>query len=138
MSFHPWRAIRALIDVTVLFEAEPGRRGSWCARTRTIRIHPRALQVERRCTATHELVHVELGHAGCQDEATELAVRKEAARRLIRLPALADALMWTRDLAEQADELWVDVPTLQVRLQHLHPAERGYLRRRLAQREESA
>jgi hypothetical protein len=32
-----------------------------------------------------------------------------------------------------AEELWVCEDTLRVRLKHLHPAERGWLRRRLEQ-----
>ena len=41
------------------------------------------------------------------------------------------ALAWAHNLDEAADELWVDVETLEVRLAHLHPSERHYLRRRL-------
>lgn len=46
---------------------------------------PRQLQPERRCTLTHELIHIECGHSGCQPPAVELEVRVEAARRLIPL-----------------------------------------------------
>lgn len=83
-------------------------------------------QVRRRCTLTHELVHLERGPVpgdpiGHTRE--ELAVSLEAARRLITVPALVDALRWSRDPAELADHLWVDNPTLQVRMQHLDPLE---------------
>ena len=46
-----------------------------------------------------------------------------AARRLIPLDALADALRWARDLTELADELWVDEPTVRCRLDTLDPVE---------------
>jgi len=140
VHFHPWRAIRAKRDITVQWTRLDGRLGHWCARTRTITLDPRQSQAERRCTATHELIHAELEHHGCQDEATELAVHKEAARRLIPLHPLGEALAWGagHDDEDVADELWVDVDTLRTRLAHLHPAERGYLRARMARRDEDA
>lgn len=54
-----------------------------------------------------------------------------AARRLIGLRQLGEALAWSSDLDEVAEELWVDVATVEARLAHLHPSERHYLRRRL-------
>ena len=45
---------------------------------------------------------------------------------------LGEALAWSLDPHEVADELWVDVPTVEARLRHLHPSEVHYLRRRLA------
>ena len=62
----------------------------------------------------------------------ESAVEQEASRLLIDLDALADALKWAHNLPEAADVLWVDVPTLQVRLDHLHPAEQAWLTNQLA------
>lgn len=138
VPFHPWRAIRAMTDVTVLFEAEPGRRGSWCHRTRTIRVNPRLLQVERREVVTHERQHALRGHEACQPPAEELSVRKAVARELIDLRDLGRALLWSDDLHEVADELWVTPELLQLRVRWLHPAEQGYLRRRLAVKEVSA
>ncbi|WP_174553979.1 MULTISPECIES: hypothetical protein [Nocardia] len=48
-----------------------------------------------------------------------------AARRLITLLDLANALSWSdpRNLAEIAEELWVDLPTLRIRLTNLTAAE---------------
>jgi glyoxylase-like metal-dependent hydrolase (beta-lactamase superfamily II) len=48
--------------------------------------------------------------------------------RWLRLP---EAL--NHDLAEAADDLWVDEQLLRCRLRHLHPSERGYLQQRLAE-----
>lgn len=48
----------------------------------------------------------------------------EAARRLIGIDALADALAWSSQPAEIADELRVDVQTLMVRVGGLSVAER--------------
>lgn len=91
-------------------------------------------QAERRCTATHELIHAERGDTTCDP-----SVHQEAARRLIDIKALGEALaFYDGDLHQVADELWVDHETLAVRLNHLHPSERGYLRRRMSMREETA
>lgn len=53
-----------------------------------------------------------------------------AARRLIPLGALGEALAWSLDAHTVADELDVDLPTLHARLAALRPAERTYLIRR--------
>jgi hypothetical protein len=105
-----------------------------------IRMATGQLQVERRCTITHEMVHVERGDTGCCDEKAELRVRKEAARRLITITELGEAMIFHGEHDDEAlaDELRVDVDTLLVRKAWLHPAERGYLRRRLEQREMGA
>lgn len=96
-------------------------------------LDPRQLQAERRCTAMHELIHAERGHHGCQPGPVEMSVHKEAARRLISIHALVDALVfYGEDWAAVAEECWVDEETLHTRREHLHPAERGYLLRRLA------
>lgn len=134
MSFHPWRALRA-VDVDVRWSPMPGRLGSWSLRERRITMDPRQSQAQKRCTITHELVRVERGHDGPQPPAVDLAVRKEAAKRLISIYALADAIVWTENRDELAYELWVDRATVDARLDHLHPAEAGYLRRRLAARD---
>ncbi|VXB25968.1 conserved hypothetical protein [Arthrobacter sp. 9V] len=80
-------------------------------------------QVERRCTLTHELVHIERGHTSCQPTAVEKAVRVETARRLICLDDLAKQLAWSRSLTELAEELWVTEGVLLDRLTSLTSAE---------------
>lgn len=103
-------------------------------------MHPGQGQAQRRVTATHEQIHCEWGHDGCQPDVVELAVKKETARRCIGIYDLASAvLFWDqRDLEALAEELWVDVETVTIRLTYLHPAERGYLERRLAARDGAA
>ena len=91
----------------------------------------------------HELVHAERGDQPCADAASEaqqeLAVAKEAARRLIDIRVLAEvAASFPDDPHRVAEELDVDYETLAVRMRWLHPAERHYLRRRLACHEEIA
>lgn len=91
------------------------------------------------CTLTHEIIHLERGPA--PQDAYFGAVEEQlvgilAARRLIPLPALVDALAWvgSEDHHDLADELWVDVDTLRTRLQHLTPEERAHITRELARR----
>jgi hypothetical protein len=79
-------------------------------------------QAERRCTLTHELVHRERGPVPEDPLAAareERVVEEISARRLITLDALVDGLRWTRQPHELAERLWVDEPTLDVRLDTL-------------------
>lgn len=80
-------------------------------------------QVERRCALTHELIHIERLHTGCQPPSVEAEVRAEAGRRLIPLDQLIKGLRWARSYSELADELWVTRDVLQDRFDHLTDAE---------------
>lgn len=92
---------------------------------------------QRRCTLTHELVHLERGITDCGRWADreELQVHTTVALRLITPAELVAAL---RDLGGSDDRpalaqlLEVDSETLQLRLSRIGPAERQDLRRRLA------
>lgn len=85
-------------------------------------------QVRRRCTLTHELIHLERGAVPVEPRARareERTVSELAARRLIPIEALIDAYRWcpAGNPAELAEELWVDVPTLRTRMGSLDPFE---------------
>jgi hypothetical protein len=87
-------------------------------------------QARRRCTLTHELIHIERGiiPTDARGQAREeKAVTVEAARRLIVIDALVDALRETRDPHLLADALWVDMPTLRARMASLDPVETAQL-----------
>ena len=127
--WHPWRhAAEHYPDVIINCQRELPDRiwGLTSFSPRRIWLCKRLRQVHRRCTLTHELIHLERGPLPADPA---LAAREErivdelASRRLIELPHLADGLRWTRDLTELADTLWVDTPTLQTRLATLDPAE---------------
>jgi hypothetical protein len=133
--FHPWRTLRALSHVTLLWhDGGPAGLTNFCRHTISLR---RGLtQVERRCTLAHELHHIARGPFLDVNRAKEeLAVDREAARQLIDVRALGEALAWAHNYAEAAEELWVDRGTLEARIHHLHPAERAYLRHRLADKD---
>lgn len=132
--FHPWRTLSRLSDVELRWARPEGLLGFWCNRTRTITLHADQNQAERRCTLTHELLHAERGDTTC-----DWRTHRDAARLLIDLDRLGEALaFYGDDLTQLAEELWVDEDTLRTRLQHLHPSERGYLLRRLSVKEHSA
>lgn len=123
--FHPWRALRRLghvaLDWSRPHPATPGATNG----VDMIWLDPRMNQVERRCVLTHELVHLERGHTGCQPPAVEHAVRTETARRLIGLDQLLRAMPWAMSVPELADELWVTELVLLDRLRTLSEVERA-------------
>lgn len=140
VRYSPWRHLRSLSDVRLDFTDDDDllddAEGRYFHTVRRMLMDSRLeLQVERRCVLAHELGHATMGHLPCQEERAddrqEAAVEQWAARQLIELPALAEALKWSDDPAEVADELWVTVELLHVRLSHLHPSERAWLRRSL-------
>src|SRR5687768_1204330 len=136
--WHPWRALASRSHIRLRWDRTPGVLGSWCQQTQTIRLHADQSQAERRSTLTHELIHAERGHLGGCDPAVEGAVAEEAARRLITLTALADALCWAHDEWEVADELWVDVETARIRIDTLTRAEQRYIQQRIDARGDAA
>lgn len=136
----PWQTLAdEFPDWSVRFGVLPdGFDGLTDFRRRTIWIDQHLGRAARRSTLAHELEHVRRGHDGECCTAVEVDVEQTAARNLIPLERLGDVLMWTHLLDEAAEELDVDTAALAVRLGHLHPAERTYLRERRARREETA
>ncbi|MFT4081146.1 MAG: hypothetical protein QM638_01040 [Nocardioides sp.] len=133
--YHPWRAFRALAHYTLDIAWLPdGVLAVTDFEAHTVTMAKGLLQAERRSTIAHELEHISRGWAPCQGVGAgreECVVDQAASRRLIQIRDLGEALAWAHDLDEAAEELWVDRAMLEVRLAHLHPAERAYLRRRL-------
>lgn len=122
--FHPWRRLRAQPEIDVTWPVMPGRLGSTDGST-AIRMHPHQSQVQRRCTLAHELAHIELGHTGGCTPATEREAAQHAARLLIDMDDLLDALRWADDLREVAECLWVVEETLLARYDGLTSEERA-------------
>lgn len=128
---NPWRRLRALPQIVLTWH-DDGPRGWYDFATQTISLRRGMTQAERRSTLRHELEHHYRGQfltrlLEREEQACELA----AARDLITITALGEALAWTHNHAEAAEELWIDVDLLEARLRHLHPAERAYLKDRL-------
>lgn len=133
---HPWRRFRELVGWTLQVQPLPhgtDAKTHWPSRTVIIDVDLR--QAQRRSAICHESIHIERGPVpdhpvlAAREEA---AVEREAARRMIDIHDLGEALAWSLSMAETAEELWVDLDLLEARLTHLQSAETHYLRRRLA------
>jgi hypothetical protein len=90
---------------------------------------------------THEGVHLDWGDRcslGCTvlDAKREHAVDREAAERQIPWDRLLVVLQVDQDEHQHADELGVDVETLQVRMRHLTDAQRAEIERLFNERNE--
>lgn len=123
--YHPWRALRDLwshVRVEHTDDLPAGRRADTNG-IDEIRMRQRLLQVERRCSLAHEVIHLERGDTGACPPAVEAEVNQEAARRLIPWEHLLDAVQWARSEEELADELWVTVKILRARAETLHADE---------------
>ncbi|MBF6459845.1 hypothetical protein IU433_12435 [Nocardia puris] len=140
-SWHPWRHVREHYPHLGVNCHEPlprDLRAAWTAAG--IHLRPGLTQTQRRCALTHEIVHLERGAPPRHPVLAlmeERTVEQLAARRLIPLRALTEALMWV-DLADRpalAEELWVDEPTLRTRLGGLTVRERTAVNVALVQRQ---
>jgi Zn-dependent peptidase ImmA (M78 family) len=139
VRYSPWRHLRSLPHIDLRFTDDDqlldGAHAWYYHRLRAIVMDSRLTQVERRSAIAHELGHVLRGDLPCGsdllDARQESVVEQWAARKLIELPALADALKWSDDPDEVAEALWVTKDLLLTRIEHLHPSERAYLRRSL-------
>lgn len=132
----PWAALRQRPHLTLIRWPIP-ELGRYYVHRHVIVIRKGLRLVEERSVLWHELVHADRGDEHCSPK-TDGLVTREAARRAIAVDELADAMLWSDHPAEQADQLKVTEALLQVRLEHLHPSERGYLQRRLSMKEHTA
>lgn len=135
MSGGGWCACLRLRSLGVsIVEADIAERGWYDADRNVVVVRAGMTLGERRSTLAHELVHVEahdvvrrglwrdVCEAGMEARADEIA-----ARNLIRISDLIDALTDTADYDAAAEVLGVDVDLLQARLRTLTDAERWHL-----------
>ena len=124
MSFYnPWEHLHAAFpSVRVEFARLDGRCGETNGRD-LIRLDKRLLQVERRCTLAHELVHLEAGEGRACTPSREREVDRIAAARLVPVEAPVKAARWARDPIELAEELWVTPSMLEARCETLTASE---------------
>lgn len=100
-----------------------------CWRRQVILIEHERTVAQRRSDLAHAIAHLDLEHRGDTfNRHHEEAANRYAANLLIDVRALADAISWSQDGNEVADALRVDIETLRLRMKHLHPSERAYLR----------
>lgn len=124
--FNPWEIVEADPGIRVEmreFEECSGKTNG----VDLIFLDPRLLEVERRCTLTHELVHISRGHYRCQPLSMEREVRRATSRLLVNVKDLRREMRWARHHVELASELVVTPRVLSDRLECLTPAEMQFL-----------
>lgn len=125
-------AVAAHPELEVLFVPGLPVRGLYCPQQSAIVIRRGQTRRMRRSVLAEELGHHELGHTPASDrQATarmELRARRWAARQLISLTDLADALCDAGSWAEAAEQLDVDVDLLHARTAALTAGEMDRLR----------
>ena len=129
MRYHPWRHARDL-DLTIELVPNLRARGTYSAGL--VQIRQGLSQRERRATLAHEIVHYERGDEGvaCSRwhlQKLERQVHLVAARRLITIEDLADAVISEPDYHCMAHKLWVDDYTFRLRLAHVTDKERAQI-----------
>lgn len=125
MFGNPWRRLRELTHITLEWADLPDHlMGFAHFETDTIVLSKRLTQAERRVTCAHEVTHLLRGPVpNAYREREEKAVEESVARDLIPFDALVEAMLWSLNDYEIADELTVDVALVRVRLHALTPAE---------------
>lgn len=143
MNYCPWTDVGDRYpDVHVAFRPIWPVKAAWVAGPRVILVDSELTRRERRSALSHEIAHVDLDHHRTGslwfDARQEREADMLAARRLIAVEDLAEAYACTHDDAELAEILNVDVHTLRVRCEHLHPSERHFIAARVARVEHAA
>ena len=134
---HPWRRFRQHVGWLVGWAHLPdGLWGFSDPESQIVVLDRRLNQAQRRCTIAHEMEHFGVPRPvdPVLRERLEQQIDQRVARRLIPIRDLGEAMAWAHSAAEVADELWVDVPTLEARIRDLHPTERAYLHKRMEHR----
>lgn len=126
--FNPWHEVRFNDSMVLVYERMPDSDLLGCTDgVGTIWLDTRLSYVQARCTLAHELVHIDYGHRGHQDETVEASVRLEAARGLVDWGDMILAFMWGTSMDQVACELAVTEHVLMDRLKGLRPAVRWSL-----------
>jgi len=132
MSLNPWRKLRALAHVELLWH-DGGPMGITDHVRQTISLRRGMSWEERRCTVDHECEHIEDGPQpwGLRAKNEERVRRNTATRMIPDIRPVADAIAWALSEEEAAIELGVDVYVLRYRIKHMSPMERAWLKHRL-------
>jgi hypothetical protein len=146
LHYSPWATLRDLPHITLAVVRLPAGRAWWLPDVEGIALDDRLSQAERRSALEHELQHIEAEDTCCRvgPDGGRLSRRQErrtddrAARRLIDLDALADALVWALDPGEVAEALHVDPTTVRSRVRGLTDDEKQFIERRIAARGDAA
>ena len=138
----PWADAESLAPDVVVVEGDIApARGALARDLGVIILASGMSRVEGRCVLAHELAHVRLGHRACGVDWLDGRCEREAvfaaARALISVESLADALVWCVDDREVAEELCVVVAVVTARRECLTPDEIAVIEERIGQLERS-
>lgn len=133
-TYHPWRTLRYMPHIDVQWVRLPDGLLALCD-GETIWMDHRQGQAQRRSSVAHEIEHLHAGDVGCQPTAVERQVEEAAARKLVPLVALAEAIVWAMSEEELALDLWVDLDIVRTRLATLTKDEQAYIDDVIARRE---
>lgn len=127
--YDPWTDLDRLRGWRVDWVTLPPQLAGLCRYdTHTILLDRSLSRQAIRSTLAHEIIHAERGPAPeSLREREEVLVEQLAARRLIDIVRLGDALAWSPWPDEVADELDVDRSTLMARVAGLRRLEVSYL-----------
>lgn len=117
-ELHGWDVVHARLPVDV--------KGVCDFHAKRITLDVDLLEIEARCTLAHELLHAMRGPVPANPVLAareERQVEQQAARRLIPLGALIEALKWSRRHSEVAEALGVDEGMLGARVDGLEACE---------------
>lgn len=142
MRFSPWGTLAGLPEIEVVFADLPDALGWYDPDEHRITLDRGQSRAQMRCTLAHELEHAMWRDEDISHVSPVLAARQEiaastrAARKLIELDDLIEALLLSQDEYELAEELNVDEDTVKLRLLTLSPEEHAVIdaRIRMAER----
>ena len=131
--WNPWAHLRAHRRVALTMRPLPTGTSAYVDfDDGHIYIDTSLLQRERNDALAHELTHLERGRPVARfEDAEERAVNEEVARRLIPLDELVQALRWSRNPTELAEDLNCTESTVLTRLARLTPDEARSIRSEL-------
>lgn len=141
MTYDPWHDLYERAHITFGVTDLPAGDAWWLPQIPAIIVGRHLSRVERRCAVAHELVHADHDEQQCATDGpgtSRIARRREldadltAARRLIPLDRLIDALRWALGFEEVAETLDVTPRLARVRILHLTMAEKGEIELALA------
>lgn len=134
--YDPFRELEhKLPDVFLCTLRLPAGKAWWLEADQAIVLDDRLDSTGRRCALAHEIEHVRAGDSAVVHvwfaTKQEARAHRRAARKLVRIEDLVDALRVTRDETELAAILDVDVEVLRLRLDRITEREQDLVERRL-------
>jgi len=117
-SFSTWGTVRDLATSLIVW-TRPHSSVPAGTDGKHLFMDPTFFQDETLCALTHEAIHLERKHSGCQPPAVERDVQLEVARRLVPFENLQRVAGWAKTPAEMADELGVTEEVVMLRIQSL-------------------